>query len=141
MNRKIEALQEAAASKARESAERVEVALAKMIKQGQVVTFKSVAHVANVSTAYLYKQSDLRSRIENLRDQQKQQVKIKQPPLASDNSKAVIIYNLREDNKRLRAEIDGLRKANESLTGKLYQLQDSSDLAERFKAENAELKQ
>ncbi len=141
MNRKIEALQEAAASKARESAERVEVALGKMIKQGQVVTFKSVAHVANVSTAYLYKQSDLRSRIESLRDQQKQQVKIKQPPLASDNSKAVIIYNLREENKRLRAEIDGLRRANESLTGRLYQLQDSSDLAERFKAENVELKQ
>lgn len=140
-NRKIEALQEAAASKVKESAERVELALSKMIKQGQVVTFKSVAHVANVSTAYLYKQSDLRSRIENLRDQQKQQVKVKQPPLASDNSKVVIIYNLREENKRLRAEIDGLRRANESLTGRLYQLQDSSNLAERFKTENAELKQ
>ncbi len=141
MNRKIEALQEAAASKARESAERVEKALEKMIKQGQVVTFKSVAHVANVSTAYLYKQSDLRSRIDSLRDQQKQQTKIKQPPLASDNSKAVIIYNLREENKRLRAETDRLRRANESLTGRLYQLQDYFDLAERFKAENVELKQ
>lgn len=141
MNRKIEALQEAAASKARESAERVEIALGKMIKQGQVVTFKSVAHVANVSTAYLYKQSDLRSRIEKLRDQQKQQVKIKQPPLASDNSKAVIIYNLREENKRLRTDIDGLRRANESLTGKLYQLQGASDLVERLRIENESLKQ
>ena len=141
MNRKIEALQEAAALKARESAERVEVALGKMIKQGQVVTFKSVAHVANVSTAYLYKQSDLRSRIENLRDQQKQQVKIKQPPLASDSSKAVIIYNLREENKRLRTDINGLRRANESLTGRLYQLQNSSDLAERLRTENESLLQ
>lgn len=63
MNIKIEALQEAAASKAKESAERVERALDKMLKQGQLINFKSVADVANVSTAYLYKQPDLRSRI------------------------------------------------------------------------------
>ncbi len=68
MNRKIEALQEAAAHKAKESAERVEKALERMIKQGQVISFKSVAQTANVSTAYLYKQEDLRSRIETLRD-------------------------------------------------------------------------
>lgn len=140
-NRKIEALQEAAASKARESAERVEKALERMIKQGQIITFKSVATAANVSPAYLYKQSDLRNRIETLRDQHKQRSKPKQPPLASDNSKAVIIYNLREENKRLRADIDGLRRVNESLTGRLYQLQGTSDLAERLRTENESLKQ
>lgn len=141
MSRKIEALQEAAASKSRESAERVAKALAKMIKQGQIITFKSVATAANVSTAYLYKQIDLRNQIEVLRGQQKNSSKPKQPPLASDNSKAVIIYNLREDNKRLRADIDGLRRVNESLTGRLYQLQDASNLAERLRAENESLRQ
>jgi predicted transcriptional regulator len=93
-NRKIEALQEAAAQKAKESEERVEKALEKMIKQGQKITFSTVAQVANVSTAYLYKQPDLRSRIEALRDQQKQRSKPKQPPPASDNSKGVIIQSL-----------------------------------------------
>ena len=141
INRKIEALQEAAAEKARESAERVEKALEKMIKQGQVITFKSVAHVANVSNAYLYKQADLRIRIETLRDQQKHRSKPKQTPSASDNSKAVIIYNLREDNKRLRAEIEEIRRINESLTGRLYQLQNASNLAERLRTENESLKQ
>lgn len=141
MNRKIEALQEAAASKAKESAQRVELALDKMLKQGQLINFKSVAHVANVSTAYLYKQTELRNRIETLRDEQKNRSKPKQPPPASDNSKAVIIYNLRAENKKIRTEIDELRKINESLTGRLYQLQDASNLAERFKTENAELKQ
>jgi hypothetical protein len=139
-NRKIEALQEAAAQKARESEERVEKALEKMIKQGQKITFSTVAQVANVSTAYLYKQPDLRSRIETLRDQQKQRSKPKQPPPASDNSKGVIIQSLRADNKRLRGEIDELRKINESLTGRLYQLQSSQNLAERLRAENAELR-
>ena len=141
MNRKIQALQEAAASKAKESAQRVEKALDKMLKQGQLINFKSVAHVANVSTAYLYKQPELRNRIETLRDQQKNNSKPKQPPPASDNSKAVIIYNLRAENKKLRTDIDELRRINESLTGRLYQLQNTNNLAERLKTENESLQQ
>lgn len=140
-NRKIEALQDAAAQKAKESAERVEKALERMIKQGQIISFKSVAQSANVSTAYLYKQEDLRNRIETLRDQQKQKPKSKQPPIASDNSKSVVISTFREENKKLRAEIDGLRRINEGLAGRVYHLQGADDLAQRLKAENAELKQ
>ena len=138
-NRKIEALQEAAVKKAKSSAERVDKALERMILQNQIISFKSVAIAANVSTAYLYKQKDLRNRIETLRDQQKQKPKLKHVPPASDNSKNVIISNLREENKRLRAEIDELRKINEALTGKLYKLQGASDLNERLRAENDKL--
>lgn len=139
-NRKIEALQEAAAQKAKESAERVEKALERMIKQGQIISFKSVAQAANVSTAYLYKQEYLRNRIETLRDQQKQRPKSKQPPVASDNSKSVIISTLREENKKLRAEIEGLRRVNEGLAGRVYHLQGAEELAQRLKSENAQLK-
>ena len=140
-SRKIEALKEAAIQKAKDSALRVNKALENMIKQGQIISFKSVAQSANVSTAYLYKQSDLRSRIENLRDQQKQRPSNKQIPLASDNSKAVIIANLRKENKRLRVEIDKLSKINESLTGQLYKLQGANDLTERLRLENEKLTQ
>lgn len=139
-NRKIEALRSSAAQKAKESAERVEQALERMIKQGQIISFKSVAQAANVSTAYLYKQEDLRNRIETLRDQQKQRPKSKQPPAASDNSKSVIISTLREENKKLRAEIDELRRINEGLAGRVYHLQGAEELAERLKTENAELR-
>ncbi|MHC5833801.1 MAG: DUF6262 family protein, partial [Nostoc sp.] len=48
---------------------------------------------------------------------------------------------MREENKKLRAEIDGLRRINEGLAGRVYHLQGTDDLAERFKAENADLKQ
>ncbi|KAB8314444.1 hypothetical protein SD81_037800 [Tolypothrix campylonemoides VB511288] len=140
-NRKIEALRSSAAQKAKKSAERVEKALERMIKQGQIISFKSVAQSANVSTAYLYKQEDLRNRIETLRDQQKQKPKSKQPPIASDNSKSVMISTVREENKKLRAEIDGLRRINEGLAGRVYHLQGADDLAQRLKTENAELKQ
>jgi hypothetical protein len=136
MNRKIEALQEAAALKAQEAEERVEKALERMIKQNQKINFQSVAHSANVSTAYLYKYPKIKERIITLRDQQKNQSKPKLIPIASDNSKAVIIYNLREESKRLRAEIAELRRANEALTGRLYQVQNSHENAERLKREN-----
>ena len=141
MNRKIEALQEAAAHKAQEAQERVEKALERMIKQNQRINFQAVAQSANVSTAYLYKYPEIKQRIITLRDQQKNQSKPKLAPVASDNSKAVIIYNLREETKRLRGEMVELRRANEALTGKLYQVQSSQDLAERLKTENELLKQ
>ncbi|NJL09236.1 MAG: hypothetical protein HC908_00395 [Calothrix sp. SM1_7_51] len=140
-NRKIEALQNSASQKAKLSAERVDKALETMVKQGQIINFKSVAQSANVSTAYLYKQSDLRNRIEKLRDQQHLQPKAKQIPLASDSSKAVIIANLRESNKQLKAENEKLRQINESLTGELYKLQGANDLKERFRLENEKLTQ
>ncbi|NBD16736.1 MAG: hypothetical protein GVY04_11540, partial [Cyanobacteria bacterium] len=105
----------------------------------QKINFQTVAHVANVSTAYLYKYPEIKHRIQTLRDQQKNQPKPKKAPSASDDSKSVIIYNLREENKKLKGQIEQFRKANESLTGRLYQLQESSNLAERLKVENARL--
>lgn len=140
MSRKIEALQEAAAHKAQEAHERVEKALKRMIKQNQKINFQSVANSANVSTAYLYKYPEIKHCIITLRDQQKNQSRPKQVPVASDNSKAAIIYNLREETKRLRGEIAELRQANVALTGRLYQVQSSQDLAERLMVENESLK-
>lgn len=140
MSRKIEALQEAAAQKAQEAHERVETALERMIKQNQKINFQTVAHSANLSTAYLYKHEEIKNRIITLRDQQKNQSKPKQAPIASDNSKTVIINTLREETKRLRTEISELRRANEALTGRLYQVQTSRDLVERLKVENESLK-
>jgi hypothetical protein len=140
MNRKIEALQEAAAHKAQEAHLRVEQALERMIKQSQKINFQSVAHSANVSTAYLYKYEEIKNRIITLRDQQKNQSKPKQVPVASDNSKSVMINALREETKRLRTEMSELRRANEALTGRLHQVQGSNDLTERLKKENGSLK-
>lgn len=139
MSRKIEALQEAAAQKSSQAAERVEKALSRMIKEGQVITFSSVAQSANVCVAYLYKQPEIRARIETLRAQQKQQNKVNRPPSASDNSKNVMIQTLREENKKLRKEIEEGKRLNETLTGRLYQIQGADNLAERLKGENQKL--
>ena len=140
MSRKIEALQEAAAQKSQEALQRVEQALERMIKQNQKINFQTVAHSANLSTAYLYKYEEIKNRIITLRDQQKNQSRPKQAPVASDNSKTVIINALREETKRLRIEMTELRRANEALTGRLHQVQGSRDLVERLKVENEALK-
>ena len=140
MSRKIEALLEAAAQKSQEAHERVEKALERMLKQNQKINFQTVAQSANVSTAYLYKYPELKNRIITLRDQQKNQSKPKQAPVASDNSKTVMINALREETKRLRTEMTELRRVNEALTGRLHQVQSSRDLVERLKVENEALK-
>jgi small-conductance mechanosensitive channel len=139
MNKKIEALQGAATQKAQDTADRVEKALEKMIKEGLTINFRTVAETANVSTAYLYQKLELKERIETLRYQQKNQAKPKQAPIASDNSKTVIINNLREEIKRLRVEKDELNKINQSLTGRLYKLQSAENLVERLSKENEAL--
>jgi hypothetical protein len=123
MNKKIEALQGAATQKAQDTADRVEKAIAKMIKEGLTINFRTVSQTASVSTAYLYQKLELKERIETLRDQQKNQSKPKVAPIASDNSKTMIIKNLREEIKRIRIEKDELNKINQALTGRLYKLQ------------------
>jgi chromosome segregation ATPase len=141
MSRRIEALQEAAAKKALEAYQQVEQALERMVRQNQKINFQTVARSANVSPAYLYQSEEFKGRIETLREQQKNLSKPQKAPSASDNSKNVIINALREANKRLKEEITELRRANEALIGRLYQVQSSHDLSEHLQRENESLKQ
>lgn len=140
MNRRIQALQEAANKKAKEAYERVEKTLMRMIQENQKINFQTVANSAKVSPAYLYKHPEIKSRIQTLREQQKKQAKNNKCIPASANSQAVIIFNLREEIKRVRNENLELRRANEALTGNLYQLQNYHQLFERLKIENDFLK-
>jgi len=141
MSRRIEALREAADKKAQEAYQRVEQALERMVRQNQKINFQTVARSANVSTAYLYQSEEFKGRIETLREQQKNRSNPQKAPSASDNSKNVIINALREANKRLKGEITELRRANEALTGRLYQVQSSHNLSEHLQRENESLKQ
>jgi hypothetical protein len=100
-----------AEAKKKDALERTEKAIAELIKSGENITFKSVAKKAGVSVPYLYKYDELKERIQHLREQQKKEVRkrSKKPQSfqpASDQSKSVLIYNLKEENKRLREEIN-----------------------------------
>jgi hypothetical protein len=115
-----------AEAKKKDALERTEKAIAELIKSGENITFKSVAKKAGVSVPYLYKYDELKERIQHLREQQKKEVRkrSKKPQSfqpASDQSKAVLIYNLKEENKRLREEINQQKRHIEIVQGKLYE--------------------
>ncbi len=137
---KIAALKSAAEQKKQQAAESLDKAIHKLTQENQPITFASVAREAGLSVSYLYKYPEIRERIESLRKQQLKVGKPTEPQKASDNSKAVIIYQLRDRIKQLEAEITGLRRVNEGIAGRLYHLQDADNLAERLKLENAQLK-
>lgn len=137
---KIAALKSAAEQKKQQAAENLEKAIHKLTQENKSITFANVAKEAGLSVSYLYKYPEIKERIDSLRKQQLKAGKPSQPQKASDDSKAVIIYQLRERIKRLEAEVEGLRRVNEGLAGRVYHLQGAEELAERLKSENTQLK-
>ena len=129
-------LKEAAEAKKEDALEKTEKAIVELTKAGQPISFPTVAKAAGVSVSYLYKYDEIKERIAHLREQQKRTIRKSstlhtQP--ASDKSKGVIIHTLKEDNKKLRAEIEGLRRHIEVIQGRACEL-------ERVGEENTRLK-
>lgn len=95
--------------------ERASAALAQLSKSGKAITFASVAREAGVSTDFLYRQSELRQRIEQLRSS-RPGAAIASP---SDDAEAAastaairaLSAQLKEARRLHRAELDGLRTA------------------------------
>lgn len=138
---RIAALKAAAVAKQERTAANFDKAISKIVQNNEPITFANVAREAGVSQAYLYKRPEVKERILELRKQQRQgSDKPTKSQTASEASKTVIINELRERIKKLEAEITGLRKANEGMAGRLYQLQDMQVMVERVKAENEELR-
>src|SRR5919202_1452509 len=138
--KRVEILTATAEQKKQESLDKTEKAINKLLKEGKKLNFGTIAREAGVSISYLYKYPEIKERIQNLRKQQQEGEKLTSPQKASDQSKNVIISQLRDRIKRLEAERDGLRIVNEGITGRLYHLQGLADLAEKTKLENEELK-
>ncbi|MBS4192901.1 transposase [Bacillus sp. FJAT-49705] len=85
--------------------QKVETAIKEMIKQHKKINFNSIAEESGVSKSFLYKYSEIRSRIETLRSQEEGLVTTKQAKREmSEKSKDVIIASLRKRNKNLEEE-------------------------------------
>lgn len=137
---RIAALKAAALAKQQRASENLDKAINKLVKNNEPMSFANVAREAGVSISYLYKYPEVKARVLELRNHQQQIGKSHQPQTASDASKIVIINELRERVKKLEAEITKLRKVNEGMAGRLYQLQDMQVMVERLTVENEELK-
>lgn len=92
-------------NKKQKAFQKVDNTIKVMIKQKQKINFNSVAETSGVSKSFLYKYSDIRSRIETLR---KQEEGLKTPKQVkremTKRSKDVIIASLRKRNKDLEEE-------------------------------------
>lgn len=69
-DRRATALRSAARAKHEAALQRAEKGLRRLLKDGDEITFRSVARAGSVSLDFLYAQPDLRRRIEGLRERQ-----------------------------------------------------------------------
>ncbi|MUG92597.1 hypothetical protein F7734_23185 [Scytonema sp. UIC 10036] len=117
--------------------ERTELAIHKLLKNDERLSFGNIAREANVSVSYLYKYPEVKDRIQEIRDKQVKQAKIlTRPQTASEKSKQVIIQQLRSRIKMIEFEKKELKRQNEQMTGELYQLGIKLDLLDRIQQEN-----
>lgn len=115
----------AAAQKKRDAAfAKTEDAIKKLLKEKKAINFESVAGAASVTRAWLYKQPDLRARIETLREQQSPKKELPIEMRASDASKTALVAELRRQNKELRLENQKLKRELESAYGQVLGLED-----------------
>ena len=135
---RIANLSAASEQKKQDALAATEKAIRKLQQEGKVISFKAVAREAQVSTSYLYKYPELKDRIMKLREEQKRSGK-RVIPAASDNSKNRIIGHLKTRIKDLDTEITQLRKANESLAGRAFELESYESAVNRFREENQRL--
>lgn len=105
------------------------------------LSFTNIAHEAGVSVQYLYKYPEIKQRIQYLRDQQNTESKTDSKRTRSEKSSQAIIQLLKNRVKALELERKNQKTEIEVLTGKLYELHGIQKLADRLKAENADLKQ
>ena len=77
--RNTEEIVRLAKQKSRRTRENVDKVISKLSLEGKTINFNTVAKEANVSKSWLYKEHDIRQRIEFLRKQQKTENVISKP--------------------------------------------------------------
>lgn len=112
-------LRRAAANKSAATKKRAEQGIQDMVRRGQPVTFRGLARTASVSLDFLYSTADIRSRIEQLRDQQAAPTGPTKPDETVQESSVVrtLTAQLAELKRRHRDEVQQLRHALEAAHG------------------------
>ncbi|WP_144053999.1 DUF6262 family protein [Baaleninema simplex] len=134
-------LKHGAQRKRKEAFEKLESGIQTLLKEGRAINFNSVAKASGVSKAWLYKEPEVKSRIEHLRA--KQSGKKRQPVKASASEVSLksMVGTLRERIKKLETENRELRKQNEVAYGQVMRVRELEKENERLRAENVRLRQ
>lgn len=98
---------------------RVEKTISEMSLKNETINFNAVSKRAQVSKSWLYKEKDIRERIETLRNQQVG--KAYNPPKKSPQSNDVLIRSLKDRIKELEQENVKLKKQLERAYGEYFE--------------------
>ena len=105
----------------RKTKEKVENAIKRLTKDSRAINFNSVAKEAGVTKATLYNHSDIRERIEILRDQQE---------------KAYSNARVKRDEANQNAVISSLRRRIEKLEERIKELEDENKKLRKDESKN-----
>jgi Family of unknown function (DUF6262) len=119
--RNVEGLLANARKKRETALVRAKEAIGELLRKKQIVNFNTVAQIAGVSTAWLYRQEALKVRIMQLREQDARRARAKRPERASETAKDAVIKTLRSRIKELDSENKALRRQIEALYGQLLE--------------------
>lgn len=99
----------------------VEKIISKMSLEGKTINFNTVAAEAKVSKSWLYKESDIRKQIENIRHRQLNGKRLNSTPLKKNKkSEEILIKTLKARIKELEEENGQLKNQVQKLYGELY---------------------
>lgn len=121
--RRATALRAAARAKRQAAVDRAEAGLRAMIKAGEPIEFRALARTAGVSVNFLYSHDELRTRIQQLRDQQDQNGHRDPPP---EPERAAVVRTLTNkltaERRRRLDEVALLREQLAAAHGELLRL-------------------
>lgn len=139
VKRNTEGLRQNAQKKREETFEKVEDAIRQLIKEKRRINFNTVVEASGVSKAWLYKEPEIRTRIEQLRKQGGGgNQPVKRP--TSDSSKDALLKTFKERIKKLEAENHDLRRQNEIASSYMLKVRQLEQQIRRLETENERLR-
>lgn len=142
VKRSVEGLRRNAQKKKQETLEKAKKGIQSLVKDKRPINFNTVAEASGVSKAWLYRETDIKDQIKQLRAQSsgsKKQLPANQQ--ASDATKDAWIKKLRDSNKRLQAENKDLRRQNEVNGGYFLKARELEKEVQRLNAHVERLQQ
>ncbi|WP_088243302.1 DUF6262 family protein [Calothrix rhizosoleniae] len=141
IKRNVNGLRSNAQKKRQEAFNKVEQGIQQLLKDKQAINFNTVAKAAGLSKAWLYKEPEIKARIEHLRENHSKTKVIPQKQRISDSSKDAIVKTLKERVKKIEAENRGLREQFEAIYGRVLYTSELEKRLEALEAENLKLKE
>ncbi|MGL4883719.1 MAG: DUF6262 family protein [Waterburya sp.] len=136
---RINTLKETQEVRKQDSQNRVYQAIERLQKLNAKINFHTIAREAQVSVSYLYKYSEIKQHIGELRSKQNS---LPVSPVAKPNStsQGKVITRLQEKIKKIEEENKELKRKCEALAGQVYRAHHLQAQIERLRTENEDLR-